>query len=147
MGTFSSVVRQLLAITHLRYSDWPRIGKLGTSGTRQSKVSKGHDEDAVRGSKQHRCVSGPSNWGRPATVLPLRAGPDCVRHACLCRDLRTGALDALYFFHLVLKSASQPDRRPPRRDKNCFRFAKSRASSVGRDYKPKKTRRDDPCGA
>jgi hypothetical protein len=81
LGPFSSVVRQLLANTHLRYCDWPRTGQPGTSGNRHSKVRTRHDENAVR----YRSDISPCPGEAAGTPCDgsARAGSD-TRTAVLC---------------------------------------------------------------
>jgi hypothetical protein len=95
IGSFSSVVRQLSATTHLRHRDWPRTGQPGTPGKRHSKVRTGHDENAVR----HRSDISPNTGEAAGTPChgSTRAGSD-TRAAVLCRDLRTRTMDACTSF-------------------------------------------------
>ena len=90
MGPFSSVVRQLLANTHLRYSDRPRTGQSGTLGNRQSKVGAEHDENAVR----HRSDISPRPGEAAGAACDggARTGSD-GRTANVCRNVRLGTLE------------------------------------------------------
>jgi hypothetical protein len=95
LGAFASMVRQLLATTHLRDGNWPRTGQPGPPRLRHPKVRKGHDEDTIRDRRD--IGASPGEATRTPCHDIARPGSD-PRTTGLCRHVQSRALDACIYF-------------------------------------------------
>ena len=100
MGTLSSMVRQLPAITHLRHRDWPRTGQPGTTGSRHAKVApegmmktlSGIEGDISEGVVRSKTARTPCDGC-------ARAGSDTLEPSCSRKPFNSEEMVPAKFLH------------------------------------------------